>query len=131
MSVDWENSKYFKATEFMCSHTGTEKMDQNFINKLNNLREIYGKPMTVSSGYRDSTHPVEAIKKDPTSGAHVSGKAADILIERKNAYELLSLAFDVGFTGIGVSQKKGGARFLHLDTIEGSPARPRPTIWSY
>jgi len=130
MSVDWGNSKYFKASEFTCSHTGTEKMDQNFINKLNNLREIYGKPMTVSSGYRDSTHPVEAIKKDPTSGAHVSGKAADILIERKNAYELLSLAFDVGFTGIGVNQK-GGARFLHLDTIEGSPARPRPTIWSY
>ena len=130
MSVDWGNSKYFKASEFTCSHTGTEKMDQGFINKLNNLREIYGKPMTVSSGYRDSTHPVEAIKKDPTSGAHVSGKAADILIERKNAYELLSLAFDVGFTGIGVNQK-GGARFLHLDTIEGSPARPRPTIWSY
>lgn len=130
MSVDWENSKYFKASEFTCSHTGTEKMDQGFINKLNNLREIYGKPMTVSSGYRDSTHPVEAVKKDPTSGAHVSGKAADILIERKNAYELLSLAFDVGFTGIGVNQK-GGARFLHLDTIEGSPSRPRPTIWSY
>ena len=130
MSVDWDNSKYFKASEFTCSHTGTEKMDQGFINKLNNLREIYGKPMTVSSGYRDSTHPVEAIKNAPTSGAHVSGKAADILIERKNAYELLSLAFDVGFTGIGVNQK-GGARFLHLDTIEGSPARPRPTIWSY
>ena len=130
MSVDWDNSKYFKASEFTCSHTGTEKMDQGFINKLNNLREIYGKPMTVSSGYRDSTHPVEAVKKDPTAGAHVSGKAADILIDRADAFKLLSLAFVVGFTGIGVNQK-GGARFLHLDTIEGSPARPRPTIWSY
>ncbi len=130
MSVDWENSKYFKATEFMCSHTGTENMDAHFIEKLNMLRQIYGKPMTVSSGYRDSTHPVEAMKKDPTSGSHVSGKAADILIERAEAYKLLSLAFDVGFTGLGVNQK-GGARFLHLDTIESSPTRPRPTIWSY
>jgi zinc D-Ala-D-Ala carboxypeptidase len=130
MNVNWENSKYFKATEFICSHTGTEKMDQNFIDKLNNLREAYGKPMTISSGYRDATHPVEAAKKDPTAGAHVSGKASDILIDRADAFKLLSLAFVVGFTGIGVNQK-GGARFLHLDTIESSPARPRPTIWSY
>ena len=87
MSVNWENSKYFKATEFICSHTGTEKMDQNFIDKLNNLREAYGKPMAISSGYRDSTHPVEAMKKDPKGGAHVSGEAADILIERGNAFK--------------------------------------------
>ena len=130
MSVDWENSKYFKASEFTCSHTGTEKMDQDFIDKLNKLRDTYNKPITISSGYRDSTHPVEAIKKDPKGGAHVSGKAADILIERKNAFELLSLALLIGFTGIGVNQK-GGARFLHLDTLENSPTRPRPTMWSY
>ena len=130
MSVDWSKSKYFKANEFTCSHTGTENMDQDFIDKLNILRDTYGKPITISSGYRDSTHPVEAAKKDPTAGAHVSGKAADILIDRADAFKLLSLAFVVGFTGIGVNQK-GGARFLHLDTIEGSPARPRPTVWSY
>ena len=130
MSVNWENSKYFKASEFICSHTGTEKMDQDFIDKLNKLRDTYNKPITISSGYRDSTHPVEAIKKDPKGGAHVSGKAADILIERKNAFELLSLALLIGFTGIGVNQK-GGARFLHLDTLENSPTRPRPTMWSY
>ena len=40
MKVDWDKSKYFKASEFICSHTGTENMDQGFINKLNNLREI-------------------------------------------------------------------------------------------
>tara|TARA_R110000851_G_scaffold33914_1_gene90501 strand:+ start:162 stop:554 length:393 start_codon:yes stop_codon:yes gene_type:complete len=130
MSVDWSKSKYFKANEFICSHTGTEKMDQDFIDKLNKLRDTYNKPITISSGYRDSTHPVEAIKKDPKGGAHVSGKAADILIERKNAFELLSLALLIGFTGIGVNQK-GGARFLHLDTLENSPTRPRPTMWSY
>ena len=105
-------------------------MNQSFIDRLNNLREAYGKPMTISSGYRDSTHPVEAMKKDPKGGAHVSGEAADILIERGNAFKLLSLAFLIGFTGIGVNQK-GGARFLHLDTLENSPTRPRPTIWSY
>lgn len=130
MSVDWDNSRYFKANEFYCSHTITENMDQDFIDKLNNLRETYGKSISISSGYRDETHPVEAMKKDPKGGAHVSGKACDILVDRKDAFELLSLAFLVGFTGIGVNQK-GGSRFLHLDTIENSPSRPRPTIWSY
>ena len=129
MSVDWNNSRYFKATEFTCSHTSTEKMDQNFIDKLNNLREAYGKPMTISSGYRDATHPIEA-KKKGKGGSHTTGQAADIFISRGEAFKLLSLAFNLGFTGIGVNQK-GGARFLHLDTLENSPVRPRPTIWSY
>ena len=130
MNVDWDNSIYVKASEFYCRHTGIEKMDQVFINKLNKLRDIYGKPMTISSGFRDETHPVEAMKKDPKGGAHVSGKACDILVDRKDAFKLLSLAFLVGFTGIGVNQK-GGSRFLHLDTIENYASRPRPTIWSY
>jgi len=130
MSVDWSKSKYFKATEFVCSHTGKSEMDEEFIFKLNQLRDNFGKPLTISSGYRDPTHPVEAAKKDPTAGAHVSGKACDILIDRANAFKLLKLAFLVGFTGIGVNQK-GESRFLHIDTIESSPTRPRPTIWSY
>ena len=87
MSVNWENSKYFKATEFICSHTGTEKMDQNFIDKLNNLREAYGKPMTISSGYRDATHPIEA-KKKGKGGSHTTGQAADIFISREEAFKL-------------------------------------------
>ena len=128
MSVDWDKSKYFKATEFVCSHTGKAEMDKEFVFKLNQLRDNFGKPLTISSGYRDPTHPVEAMKKAP--GAHSTGQACDILVERQDAFKLLKLAFLVGFTGVGVSQK-GGARFLHLDTIESSPARPRPTIWSY
>jgi uncharacterized protein YcbK (DUF882 family) len=128
MSVDWSKSKYFKSDEFVCSHTGKSEMDEEFIFKLNQLRDNFGKPLNISSGYRDPTHPVEAMKK--AAGAHSTGQACDILIERQDAFKLLSLAFLVGFTGIGVNQK-GGARFLHLDTIESSPARPRPTIWSY
>ena len=83
MSVNWDTSKYFDRSEFVCSHTGKAEMDGEFI-----------------------------------------------LIDRENAYNLLKIAFTVGFTGIGVNQK-GGARFLHLDTIDNSPNRPRPTIWSY
>ena len=62
--------------------------------------------------------------------AHTTGKAADIAVSREDAFHLLSLALSKGFTGIGV-QQKGSGRFIHLDTIENSEGRPRPTVWSY
>ena len=129
MSVDWDKSKYFKESEFVCSHTGKYEMESEFIARLNQLRNAYGKPLTISSGFRDPTHPVEA-KKKGKGGSHTTGQAADILVSREEAYILLLLAFDLKFTGIGVNQK-GGARFLHLDILKNSPTRPRPTIWSY
>lgn len=129
MSVIWSESKYFKANEFLCSATTSENMQGDFIIKLNALREAYGKSMTITSGYRHpKMHPIEAAKKNP--GAHSTGQACDVLVERADAFKLLSLAFIAGFTGIGISQK-GEARFIHLDTIENSDIRPRPTIWSY
>jgi len=126
--MDWNTSTYFSQYEFKCSHTGKCDMNSEFINKLNDLRLAFGKPMTITSGFRDATHPIEAKKKTP--GAHTTGCAADIAVSREDAFDLLSLALTKGFTGIGI-QQKGSGRFIHLDTLENSPERPRPTIWSY
>jgi hypothetical protein len=63
-------------------------------------------------------------------GAHTTGKAADIGVERGEAYEVLKLALEIGFTGIGVAQK-GSGRFLHLDICEPEDGMIRPTVWSY
>ena len=126
--MDWNTSAYFNQHEFTCSHTGKCDMDSNFINKLNELRVAFGKPMRITSGFRDVTHPIEAKKSSP--GAHTTGQAADIAVSREEAFDLLSLALTRGFTGIGI-QQKGSGRFIHLDTLKNSPERPRPTIWSY
>ena len=126
--MDWNTSAYFNQHEFTCSHTGKCDMDSNFINKLNELRVAFGKPMRITSGFRDVTHPIEAKKSSP--GAHTTGQAADIAVSREDAFDLLSLALTKGFTGIGIEQK-GSGRFIHLDTLKNSPERPRPTIWSY
>ena len=126
--IDWDTSAYFNQHEFTCSHTGKCDMDSNFINKLNELRVAFGKPMRITSGFRDVTHPIEAKKSSP--GAHTTGQAADIAVSRADAFDLLSLALTKGFTGIGI-QQKGSGRFIHLDTLKNSPERPRPTIWSY
>jgi len=123
--VNWSDYPNFSAKEFNCSHCGKNEMKPEFMQKLQQLRTTYGKPMRITSGYRCPQHPIEAAKSAP--GAHSSGCAADVGVQGSEAHQVLSLAMQIGFTGIGV-QQKGTGRFLHLDTLQGST---RPTVWSY
>lgn len=129
MKAKWDNYANFSKEEFDCKHTGKNEMKHSFMSRLQALRTAYGKPMRITSGYRDYTHPIEA-KKPKKNGAHPTGEAADIAIDRKEAYRLLELALKLGFTGIGFKQH-GSSRFMHLDTIADNTDQPRPTIWSY
>lgn len=127
--INWNDYPNFSKDEFDCKHSGKNEMDAQFMGRLQLLRDAYKKPIVVTSGYRDITHPIESKKK--RTGAHTTGKAVDISVDRGDAYALLKLAIWVGFTGIGVKQK-GSGRFIHLDTIEeGTDGFIRPTIWSY
>ncbi len=126
--VNWADyAPYFREYEFRCKHSGKCEMDNEFMSKLLALRLTYG-PMTITSGYRDKTHPREAKKDAP--GAHTTGKACDVAVQGKDAYRLLKLALAQGFTGIGV-QQKGEGRFIHLDICADSPTMTRPNCWSY
>jgi len=128
MKANWTAYPNFSKEEFDCKHTGKNEMQHSFMDKLQALRTAYGKPMKITSGYRDASHPIEARKAKP--GAHATGMAADIAVSHTDAHEVLRIAFELGFTGIGV-QQKGGGRFIHLDTIENNPDQPRPHVWSY
>ena len=123
--IDWSSYQNFSAKEFDCSHCGKNEMQPDFLQKLQTLRNVYGKPMRITSGYRCPEHPIEAKKANP--GAHSSGCACDVAVDGQQAYELMKHAFALGFTGIGVNQKTSG-RFIHLDTLE---ELPRPNVWSY
>lgn len=104
-------------------------MDPVFMEYLDEVREQYGKPLIVTSGYRCSEHPIEV--KKAKAGAHTTGKAVDFAVDRGDAYTLLEIAVGTGwFTGIGI-QQKGSGRFIHLDICEEPEMSPRPTIWSY
>ena len=81
--------------------------------------------MKITSGYRCPKHPIEAKKATP--GAHSTGLACDIGVSGSEAHQVLSLAMELGFTGIGV-QQKGTGRFIHVDLTVG---QNRPTVWSY
>ena len=123
--MEWKAYPNFSADEFNCSHCGKNEMQANFMELLQALRSKYGKPMRITSGFRCAEHPIEAKKAQP--GAHASGCACDVGVEGADAHRLLTLALQLGFSGIGV-QQKGGGRFIHLDTLTSGV---RPTVWSY
>jgi len=132
--MDWSRYPNFSRGEFECSATGYCDMNADFMEQIQILREVYGKPMIVTSAYRDPIeHPIEANKTRP--GAHSYGVAADFKVSYGDAYELLAVAIELNvFTGIGIAQKGDPAsRFIHLDTAtsEMLDGAPRPTIWSY
>lgn len=112
--------KYFQIDEFCCSHTGENRMEAEFLEKLDELRERCGFPFVVTSGYRSPQHPIEASKTVP--GTHAQGIAADIKVNSgAQRYTVVKEALELGFSGIGVD--KG---FVHVDTRGGTPV-----IWSY
>jgi uncharacterized protein YcbK (DUF882 family) len=123
--------KHFKLEEFGC-HCGCKenKIDLAFVKKLDDLREVFGKTMIISSGYRCPKHNTD-VSHTGATGPHTTGHAADILISRFDALTLLWKALDMNtFTGFGLNQK-GGARYIHLDDLPNAPNQPRPTLWTY
>jgi len=129
--MNWENIRYFKPDEFACPHCGKVHIDPELVEKLDEIRYIYGKPITISSGYRCPEYNAK-ISTTGFAGPHTTGKAVDIPCYGEDALLLLTLALDHGFTGIGVKQKGDHKkRFLHLDICTRADGLPRPMIWSY
>jgi zinc D-Ala-D-Ala carboxypeptidase len=123
--MDWSKYPSFSESEMACKHTGLCKMDPDFMAVLQAIRNEFG-PMRVSSGYRHTSHPIEAKKQAP--GEHTLGRCADIAVEGKQAFRLIQIALKHGITRIGV-QQKGAGRFIHIGI--GGPGFPSPAIWSY
>jgi len=112
--------KYFSTSEFDCQHTGENRMEPEFLLKLDALREACGFPFVITSGYRSPDHPIEAVKEIP--GTHAQGIAADIKITNSaQRYTIIREALAHGFTGLGVA-----GDFIHVDT-RGTV----PVIWTY
>lgn len=117
--IDWNKYPNFTKEEFDCQEMGENEMQARFMDKLQELRTKYGKPMRITSGYRSPNHSIEKRKEKP--GTHAQGIAADIYCTGPDKYRLVKLAFELGFTGIGID-----SRFIHLDL-----SKERMAIWSY
>jgi zinc D-Ala-D-Ala carboxypeptidase len=129
--MDWSLYPNFSEAEMRCKHTGKCEMHPDFMERLQQLRYLYDRPMPVTSGFRDRTHPVERKKPAGSIGPHTTGRAVDIAVRGSDAYDLIYMAMACGFTGIGLRQH-GNSRFVHLDDLPpGNPSGPRPWVWTY
>lgn len=154
--MDWSRfHPEFQEHEFRCRQTGLVDMQESTLERAYLARQIRGKAMVISSGYRHPSHPSERGKARP--GAHTFGHALDVRASGTDALELLYAGLLVaavearlltleeaqgwlplllrhGFSGIGVQQKpamKHESRFIHFDDLPHDPTRPRPWLWSY
>jgi zinc D-Ala-D-Ala carboxypeptidase len=122
------SSKHFSSEELSCKCGQCDgEMNEEFLNRLEILRECYGRPMTLSSAYRCPEH--NANEGGADNSPHMKGVAVDVAVAGINAYDLVSCAMKKGFSGVGVFQHGDwGKRFIHIDADEGDH---RPRIWDY
>lgn len=105
-----------------CSHCGMEGVKQEALDKLQLIRDDFGKGMRITSSFRCSKHPVEARKSKP--GTHNKGVAFDIACTSSaDRYTLVELAYKHGAKGIGIHKS-----FVHIDFDE---TRPATVMWLY
>ena len=109
-----------------CPHCGgISDMNENFMMKLQQLRDYCNFPLPVNSGFR-----CERKNKDCggfLTSAHLTGEAADLRVDREKARIVIQAAIDMGFS-VGIDQK-GESRFVHVDTKIRSSGKP--SLWSY
>jgi len=124
MKADWTKYPNFTKAEFDCKATGENNMQHEFMEKLQRIRQVYGKSIKITSGFRSVKHPIEA-KKTHSNGEHTQGFCADIYCDNgADRYTLISLALANGITRIGVAKN-----FLHLGI--GGKGLPNNVIWDY
>ena len=129
--TEWQNYPNFSVEEFACKGEdccgGRSDMDDTFMAALQRLRVQLGFGLTVTSGFRCPEYN-EVVSSTGPAGPHTTGKAADLAVDRAQAWLLLIQAGE--FNGIGIKQH-GNGRFIHLDTLTEPEHSPRPTVWSY
>jgi hypothetical protein len=104
-------SKNFTADEFECPcGMCSGKMNVAFIQKLQQQRDNFGKPMNITSGLRCRSY--NKTVGGVLNSRHLYGEAADTAITSSvDRYNFIKCALKIGFNGIGV-----GRTFIHLDT---------------
>lgn len=110
----WKN---FSPAEIACRGTGSVRIHEDALDKLQALRDRLGKPLIIRSAYRSPAHN-RTVGGAPRS-KHLDGTAFDIAMANHDPVAFEKAARDVGFLGFGFYPRSG---FIHVDM---GPAR----IW--
>ena len=116
--------KYFNYEEFDSPDIqgSGQLMDEKMLSMLDEVREMYGKPISINSGYRTIRHNAKVGGKSKSS--HLKGLAVDIACSTsRDRYSLLEALKSVGFNRIGIAKS-----FIHVDLDFD---KTQNVIWTY
>lgn len=111
----------FDKSEFRCPCGKCDggMMAPQFMVRLEKLRNLYGKPIHIDSGFRCVAH--NKAVGGVGGSMHILGRAADLAVPSDgDRYTLLRLATGLGFGGLGILKNA-----LHVDD------RDRLAAWTY
>lgn len=112
-------SENFRVSEFACHGSGccsTVLIDEKLVTFLQKIRDHFGKPITITSGYRCPTHNAKPTTGGSTGSRHTKGQAADISVQGVAPAEVAKYAESIGIKGIGLYETAKDGHFVHIDT---------------
>lgn len=109
----------FKVRELRCRDgSDTVMVDETLTVVLQCIREHFGKPVTITSGYRTAAH--NAAVGGAKSSQHLLGRAADIRVEGVSVEDVAAYAESLmpDWGGVGRYPVKAGRTtgWVHVDT---------------
>lgn len=128
-------SKNFQYKEFDCHGQGccsTTIIDEKLVEYVQQIRDHFGKPVTITSPYRCEVHNRRV--GGATKSYHMRGQAADIVVQGISSREVAKYAESIGILGIGLYETSKDGYFTHIDTRTtksfwyGQSEQPRTTF---
>ena len=108
-TVKLSNNFFLKEFECKCGKCKKTIVDKKLVNSLQLIRNHFGKPVIINSGYRCAKH--NSAVGGASNSQHTKGKAADIVIKGVAPSDVAAYAASIGIMGIGVYKT-----FTHVDT---------------
>jgi len=121
--TEWADFPNFRLSEFRCQcGCGRDHISLDLVRRLQEVRDLLGEPITITSGVRCKKHNGSIGGSDTSS--HVDGWAADVKCGNSaSRYKLLKAVMRV-FDRVGI----GNDGFLHLDI---DPTKNSELVWLY
>lgn len=107
-----EMSENFNSNEFDCKcgkYCNETLIDTKLVEYLQQIRNHFNAPITITSGYRCATHNKNV--GGATASYHSRGQATDIVVKGVKPAEVAKYAESIGILGIGLYDS-----FTHIDT---------------
>ena len=128
ITISKQISEHFHSSEFVCQHCGAIKIDENLVNKMENIfTKLNASKCIISSGYRCPAYDKQI---GGFVGRHAEGLAADCIYYDKDgaiipSKYVICAAYDLG-------QLKGIAKindnYTHLDNRSSGYYRGDETV---